>query len=46
MFIEAAMALGDPALLPSLLAIKRRLQDDFSAEAEWLDKAIASCGKS
>jgi HEAT repeat protein len=46
MHIEAAMALGDPALLPALLAIKRRLLDHYSAEAEWLDKAIANCEKS
>jgi HEAT repeat protein len=46
MHIEAAMALGDPALLPPLLAIKRHLEDHFSAEAEWLDKAIANCQES
>lgn len=43
MHIEAAMALGDPALLPALMAIKRKLEDHFSSEAEWLDKAITSC---
>jgi HEAT repeat protein len=45
MHIEAAMALGDAALLPSLMAIKHRREDHFSAEAEWLDKAIDSCLK-
>lgn len=41
--IEAAMAFGDPALLPALNAIKERLVNQFSAEAEYLDKAIESC---
>jgi HEAT repeat protein len=43
--IEAAMAMGNPKLLPALQAIKRRLVDHFSSEAEYLDKAIASCGE-
>jgi HEAT repeat protein len=46
MHIEAAMALGDAALLPALMAIKGHLADHFSAEAEFLDKAIANCQKS
>lgn len=44
MHIEAAMAMGDPVLLPALVAIRRRLENEFSTEADWLGKAIASCG--
>lgn len=43
--IEAAMAMGDPALLPALNSIKEHLVNQFSAEAEYLDKAIGSCTK-
>jgi len=42
-FLEAAMEIGDPRLLPALLELKEYCRDTESEEGEWLDKAIASC---